>query len=69
MLTPRQVEIARMVARGMSYKAIAREQDISIRTVVQHVQDAACRINGLVNAHRPRDRVTLFILTIHDRAA
>ena len=69
MLTPRQHEVALMVARGMSYKAIARDTGLSVRTVVNHVQNAALRINGTVEASRPRDRVMLFVLSIRDDAA
>lgn len=44
-LTPRQMEIARLLARELSYKAVAATLDISIRTVHKHVYDAARQIN------------------------
>jgi DNA-binding CsgD family transcriptional regulator len=44
MLTPRQREVAERVARGMPYKAIARDLGIALDTVDRHVRDAAARI-------------------------
>jgi DNA-binding NarL/FixJ family response regulator len=64
MLTPRQVQIAGMLAREMSYKAIARELDISIRTVEDHVHDAARRINP--GTPRPCVTVALWFVRLHD---
>ena len=54
MLTPRQTEVARLVARRMSSKAIARELGISVQTVHDHIFDAASRIPG---DGRPREKV------------
>lgn len=65
MLTPRQQEIAQMVARGMSYKAIAKETGLSVHTVDNHIRQAAERlpIEG-----SPRHRLTLFVLNAPDAA-
>ena len=68
MLTDRQREIAEMLSRGHSYKSIARTLHISPRTVVNHVQDAAKRIED-ANAMRPRDRVMLWFFSLRDRDA
>jgi DNA-binding NarL/FixJ family response regulator len=59
-LTPRQEEIARLVARGLSNKAIARRKGISIHTVKRHVSAAASRIQG---RGRPRYRIILWHLS------
>lgn len=40
-LTPRQLEVARCLARGLSYAAIAVELGVSRRTVEAHVQQIA----------------------------
>jgi DNA-binding NarL/FixJ family response regulator len=64
MLTPRQSEIARMLAREMSYKAISRELGISVRTVEDHVHDAARRINPATS--RPCVTLALWFVRIHD---
>ncbi len=37
-LTPRQTEVARLAARGASYKKIAGEVGISPRTVQDHLE-------------------------------
>lgn len=60
MLTPRQREIADLVAKGMSNKAIARELDISVDTVKWHVQEAAQRVPFRCRA---RHALTLFVLS------
>lgn len=46
MLTPRQREVADLVARGLSSKAIAKELGVSVRTVHCHVRQAARRLPG-----------------------
>lgn len=46
MLTPRQREVARLVAEGKSAKRIAREIGVSPRTAEAHIRDAASRIPG-----------------------
>lgn len=60
-LTPRQMEIASLIAHGRSYKAIARELSISTQTVKNHVHDAAARIPGPTS---PRHKLMLFIFSL-----
>jgi DNA-binding NarL/FixJ family response regulator len=43
-LTERQVEVLRLVARGLSNPEIARELVVSRRTAEHHVQDIYARI-------------------------
>jgi DNA-binding NarL/FixJ family response regulator len=59
-LSPRQTEIAALVAKGMADKQIAREVGLSIATVRAHIQAAASRIQGNTS---PRHRLTVFFLT------
>lgn len=59
MLTPRQREVAELVARGLSNKAIARRLEISVRTVEAHIHSAA---SVLDRPCRPRHALTLFVL-------
>lgn len=66
MLTPRQREVAELVARGLSNKAIARRLDISVRTVEAHIYMAA---DVLARPCRPRHALTLFVLQGDDEAA
>lgn len=61
-LTTRQMEIAALLARGLSYKAIAIELRISVRTVEFHVHKAAHRIATYPT--RPRDIVALWYARI-----
>lgn len=62
-LTARQVEIAQLVARGMSSKAIARETGLAVQTVNNHIMDAAKRIpiNGPA-----RYRCMIWVLSLSD---
>jgi DNA-binding NarL/FixJ family response regulator len=60
MLTPRQREIAGLVAKGLSNKAIARKLGISVDTVKWHVQEAAQRVPFHCRA---RHALTLFVLS------
>lgn len=46
MLTPRQVEVAGMVAKGMTAREISREIGATVGTVEQHIKQAAHRIPG-----------------------
>jgi DNA-binding CsgD family transcriptional regulator len=64
MLTDRQMEVAALVARGMSASAIARRLDISPKTVDRHVQDAAARIEL---PGKPRHRITVWVLSFSER--
>jgi DNA-binding NarL/FixJ family response regulator len=49
-LTPREKEVLRQIARGYSYKQVARRLDISIKTVETHVS-AVLRKLQLSNRH------------------
>ena len=64
-LTPRQAEIAGLVARGMSTKAIASEAGISERTAEVHIQQAAQRIGGDTP---PRHRLMLWFFSLKKKA-
>lgn len=55
-LTDRQLEVAALVARGRSNKAIGRTLGISEHTVNAHVQ-AICKALGRDDGTRPRDFV------------
>jgi DNA-binding NarL/FixJ family response regulator len=57
MLTPRQREVAGLVARGMSAPAIANTIGISAETVKVHIREAADRLAG---DSRPRQKLTLW---------
>lgn len=65
-LTTRQAQVVERVARGLSYKVIAAELGISVRTVHAHVEHAAARIPG---DSTPRHRLTLFFLSVDEDAA
>jgi DNA-binding CsgD family transcriptional regulator len=66
MLTPRQAEIGRLVARGMSSKRIARETGLSVQTVNDHIMDAANRLPG---EGRARYKILVFFLSIREDSA
>lgn len=65
MLTPRQSEIAVLVAKGLSDKAIARATGLSRRTVEDHVSEAASRLPG---NGRPRFKLICFFSIHQDEA-
>ncbi len=44
-LTPREIEVLRLVATGMSYKEIAAELFLSHRTVQNHVQNTLGKLH------------------------
>ena len=71
MLTPRQREIAGLVAQRMSAPEIAKRTGISERTVEAHIQQAAKRIEGRTNPpyRRPRDVMAWFFNLDPDSAA
>jgi len=58
-LTPRQLEIAQLVARGLSNKEIAQSTGIAVDTVENHIRQAAERIEI---GGRPRHKLTVFVL-------
>lgn len=61
MLTPRQREIAGLVAQDMSAREIAKRTGISERTVEVHIQQAAKRIGGeSAPQYRPRRLLVWF---------
>jgi DNA-binding NarL/FixJ family response regulator len=62
-LTPRQRQVGELVARGLSAKAIAREIGLSVRTVEDHIQEAANRLPGGTPA---RHKLTIWFLNIRD---
>lgn len=62
-LTPRQTEIAALVARGLSDKVIAARTELAIETVRVHIQNAATRIGG---SGTPRHRITLWFFNIQE---
>ena len=71
MLTPRQREIAELVARGMTNKAIARETGLALQTVKNHISSAAERIpaDSYPPAVNIRVRLAVFFVTYQDDAA
>ena len=54
------------VARGLSYKVIAAELGISVRTVHAHAEHAAARIPG---DSPPRHRFTLWFFGVEEDVA
>jgi len=62
-LTPRQTEIASLVARGLSDKVIAARTDLAIETVRVHIQNAAARLPGNSS---PRHKLTIWFFNIID---
>ncbi len=44
-LTPRETEVLRLVAKGLAYKQIARRLNISHRTVQNHVQNTLTKLH------------------------
>lgn len=61
--TQRQAQIAACVAHGMSDKAIAKQLNISIKTVQNHVHEIAKRMPG---EGKPRHRLTVWFLSMRD---
>ena len=69
MLTPRQREVAELVARGYTAKRIAREFDISVSTAEAHIRDAAARIPSDPDCeYRAREKLLIFVLMMDDAA-
>lgn len=61
MLTPRQREVAELVALGMRTKAIARTLGISVHTAKNHIEQAAQRLPG---HGPPRHRLSFWVFTL-----
>ena len=61
MLTPRQKEIAGLVAKRLSRRAIAERVGLSEETVKQHISEAAHRIGG---EGRARERIICWFFTL-----
>lgn len=60
-LTPREIEIARLVTAGKSYKRIGQQLGIEEDTVNKHVQSAAAKIGG---SGSPKMRLVLFVIDL-----
>lgn len=58
-LTPREAQVARLLAAGHSRKAIANRLSLSVRTVDTHVSNAADKLDG---PGRPALRITRYML-------
>lgn len=63
-LTPRQTEIAVLVARGMSDKVIASKTNLTIDAVRFHIQAAAERLTGFPGT--PRHKLMLWFFNVAD---
>lgn len=63
-LTPRQQEVAALVAKRMTRSEIASELGISQETVKTHVRQAAGRIGG---SEAPRRRLAIWFFRIDQR--
>lgn len=61
-LSRRQAEVAALVARGLSDKAIAHELGLNVLTVRTYVRDGAKRLPGASGA--ARSRLLLWFLNI-----
>ena len=59
MLTPRQKEVAELVAKGLSNKRIARDLGINVETVNEHIRKAAGRLEF---DGKPRYKLVLWFL-------
>jgi DNA-binding NarL/FixJ family response regulator len=61
MLTPRQMQVAALVAQNKTNKTIARELGVSVQTVKDHIHDAAARLP--YQGHSARIKLVVFTLT------
>jgi DNA-binding NarL/FixJ family response regulator len=61
-LTPRQKDIAQLVARGMSNRAIAQHTGLGERTVEWYIEEGARRVAGTTP---PRHKLTLWFLQLN----
>lgn len=62
-LSKRQAEIAAFVARGYPNKKIAAELGVSVKTVAEHIREAAERVPG---EGWPRFRLTLWFFNLSE---
>lgn len=60
-LSTRQAEVASLVAKGLSNKAIAHDLGLSVLTVQSYVRDGAKRCPG---EGQPRSRLLLWFFNI-----
>ena len=65
MLTTRQKQIAELVGRGLSTKAIAQETGLAVPTVNDHVKRAAAKLPGETP---PRYKLTLWFFSLQEGA-
>lgn len=63
LLTTREIQVARLVAAGLSYRRIATELRISVPTVQTHVQNAAQKLGG---SGSPKVRLIVFVVNLPD---
>lgn len=67
LLTPRQLEVARLVAEGRSTKQVAACLGISTFTAKEHIRQAASRLGGCGHAP-PRHRLALWYISLREVA-
>jgi DNA-binding NarL/FixJ family response regulator len=60
-LTPRQAQVASLVAKGLPTKGVAREMGLSVETVQEYIQNAAKRLPG--DGH-PRAKLLIWFFDI-----
>jgi DNA-binding NarL/FixJ family response regulator len=63
-LTPRERQVAELIARGLTVKAAARALDVSPSTVEVHIRNAAAKLCG---AGPPRHRITIHVITSEEQ--
>ena len=63
-MTPREMEVATRVAKGMSTKSIACDLGVSEETVKTHIRQAAERLGGDTP---PRHRLTVWFYSLEIR--
>jgi len=65
-LTPREREVAELVARGYTRKGVSRALGIEVSTVDVHLRNIAAKLPG----HGSRvHRITVHFLRVHSHAA
>lgn len=63
-LSKRQKEVAERVAKGLPNKEIASELGLSVKTVAEHIREAAERLPG---TGWPRYRITIWFFSLTER--